>query len=234
MPERPRSAKFAGQAVPWCRPCHGRYQARMRAMSAAMSSPSSNDRADADDLVRIVEVGRQHRHVGGLGDLPEPGFPALDRLAGAFRAPVRTRICQLAPISVAACSTTPWRRCGPPRSRRAGAGAAPAATRTAGACPGSDVQARAPAWRRSPRPRPSWTNAARRSAPAWGCPGTAPTMRQPPSRSRLRPSQRANALGRHPRRVRRQRQHDVVGGVGRASRSVAGAVSPSRAACGRA
>jgi len=29
-------------STPWCLPCHGRYQARMRAMSAAMSSLRSN------------------------------------------------------------------------------------------------------------------------------------------------------------------------------------------------
>ena len=36
------SARRRAQSTPWCLPCHGRYQARMRAMSAAMSSLSSN------------------------------------------------------------------------------------------------------------------------------------------------------------------------------------------------
>src|SRR6476620_7145920 len=40
---------------------------------------------NADDLVGIMEVSGQNGHVRGLGDLPEPGLPALDRLAGALR-----------------------------------------------------------------------------------------------------------------------------------------------------
>src|SRR4249919_4056245 len=43
------------------------------------------DWPNPDDLVRIVEVRRQYRHVRRLGDLPEAGLPALDRFAGAFR-----------------------------------------------------------------------------------------------------------------------------------------------------
>src|SRR5690606_22138048 len=41
-------------------------------------------RADPDHLARIVEVRRQHRHAGALGDLPEPRLPAIDVLARAF------------------------------------------------------------------------------------------------------------------------------------------------------
>src|SRR4249919_230289 len=40
--------------------------------------------ADPDDLLRIMEVSRQYRHVGRLCDFPESGLPALHRLAGAL------------------------------------------------------------------------------------------------------------------------------------------------------
>ena len=35
-------APTGAQSVPWCLPCHGRYQARMRVTSAAMSPLSAN------------------------------------------------------------------------------------------------------------------------------------------------------------------------------------------------
>src|SRR5690606_7291126 len=41
-------------------------------------------RPDADDPVGVVEVHRQHRHVGGAGDLQEAALPVLHRLARAF------------------------------------------------------------------------------------------------------------------------------------------------------
>ncbi len=41
-------------------------------------------RADADGLFRVVEIGGQDRHVGHPGDLQEAGLPVLHGLAGAF------------------------------------------------------------------------------------------------------------------------------------------------------
>jgi hypothetical protein len=65
-------------------PCHGRYQRGCGAMSAAMSSVRWNT-GPMPMTVGIMEVRRQYRHVRRLGDLPEAGLPAFDRLAGAFR-----------------------------------------------------------------------------------------------------------------------------------------------------
>src|SRR3546814_8510710 len=42
-------------------------------------------RAEANDALGVVEVHPQHRHVGGPGDLPEAGLPALHPLARALR-----------------------------------------------------------------------------------------------------------------------------------------------------
>src|SRR4029079_7502016 len=40
--------------------------------------------ADAHDTVDPIERHRHDRYPRALGDVPEPGFPALDRLAGSF------------------------------------------------------------------------------------------------------------------------------------------------------
>src|SRR5690606_15371238 len=66
-------------------------------------------------------------------------------------------------------------RCGPPGSPRACAPASPPRVPgTANPCPGCAHPAPMRAWRRSPTPRPSWTCAARRSAPPAAGPGTRP------------------------------------------------------------
>src|SRR3546814_14592002 len=42
-------------------------------------------RAKADDAFGVMEVHPQHRHVGGPGNLPEAGLPALHPLARPLR-----------------------------------------------------------------------------------------------------------------------------------------------------
>src|SRR5690606_2363353 len=84
---KPRRARQAGAgsrraavaALPGSVPLAQRGQIGIHVAAGAERRP------EADDLVGVMEVRRQDRHLRIVRDLPEAGLPALHALAGALR-----------------------------------------------------------------------------------------------------------------------------------------------------
>ena len=226
MPHRPspRSGRCRGAV-----PCHGRYHARMRAMSAAMSSVSANGGPMPMTLSGIVEIGRQDRHVGGPGDLPEPGLPALDRFARAFRRQAEPELVGC-PMRAASCSTTPCaavRSTAITPSRRS---SGPSGHQNSSCLPRILMSSPSASLAAKPQTPSQLDECGAPTSTSLGMSGKAPTMRHPPTRRMLRPNQRAKRLG---------GTRGAFGGSGNTGRGCRPsvcvgmplAVSPSRAAC---
>ena len=178
-----------------------------------MSSLRSNSGPMPMTFWPIVEVRRHHRHVGGLARCARSRASSARPACACLPARARTRTGRRrGSVARRLFDHAVRRRCGRPGSRRAGAAAAPIGHQNSWSLPRTLMSRPIASFAAKPQiavPVGRMRRADQHQRAA--CRGTRRPCASRRAAGCVRPSQRVKAIGLHPRRVRRQRQH-VPGG----------------------